>query len=48
LFTPIFAVSRISGWTAHVIEQLQNNRLFRPRAIYTGENNVPYVPIDKR
>jgi citrate synthase len=48
LFTPIFAVSRIAGWTAHVIEQLQNNRLFRPRAIYPGEKNVPYVPIDKR
>jgi len=48
LFTPIFAVSRISGWTAHVIEQLQNNRLFRPRAVYSGEKNLPYVPIDKR
>ncbi|MCG3118177.1 MAG: Citrate synthase [bacterium] len=48
LFTPIFAVSRISGWTAHVIEQLQNNRLFRPRAIYSGEKNVPYVPVDQR
>jgi citrate synthase len=48
LFTPIFAVSRIAGWTAHVIEQLQNNRLFRPRAIYPGEKNLPYVPIDQR
>lgn len=48
LFTPIFAVSRISGWTAHVIEQLQNNRLFRPRALYPGEKNVPYVPINDR
>jgi len=48
LFTPIFAVSRISGWTAHVIEQLQNNRLFRPRAIYPGEKNVSYKPIDQR
>ena len=48
LFTPIFAVSRISGWTAHVIEQLQNNRLFRPRAIYPGAKNVPYTPIDQR
>jgi citrate synthase len=48
LFTPIFAVSRIAGWTAHVIEQLQNNRLFRPRSVYSGEKNVPYVPIDKR
>ena len=48
LFTPIFAVSRIAGWTAHVLEQLQNNRLFRPRAIYPGEKNVPYVPIEQR
>jgi citrate synthase len=48
LFTPIFAVSRIAGWTAHVIEQLQNNRLFRPRAIYPGTKNVPYVPINDR
>jgi citrate synthase len=48
LFTPIFAVSRIAGWTAHVIEQLQNNRLFRPRAIYSGPKNVPYVPINDR
>jgi citrate synthase len=48
LFTPIFAVSRIAGWTAHVMEQLQNNRLFRPRAIYPGEKNVPYVQMDRR
>ena len=48
LFTPIFAVSRIAGWTAHVLEQLQNNRLFRPRAIYPGEKNVPYMPIGQR
>jgi citrate synthase len=36
LYTPIFAVSRVSGWTAHVLEQLANNRLIRPRADYTG------------
>jgi citrate synthase len=35
-FTPLFAVSRIAGWTAHVLEQLTNNRLIRPRAEYTG------------
>jgi citrate synthase len=49
LFTPVFAVSRISGWTAHVIEQLEDNRLIRPRADYIGPtypNN--YVPLDKR
>ena len=36
LFTPIFAVSRMSGWTAHILEQYRNNRLIRPRAEYTG------------
>jgi citrate synthase len=48
LFTPIFAVSRISGWTAHILEQYANNRLIRPRAEYTGPRDLPYVPIDER
>jgi citrate synthase len=49
LFTPVFAVSRISGWTAHVIEQLDDNRLIRPRADYVGPNYPnQYVSIDKR
>jgi citrate synthase len=49
LFTPVFAVSRISGWTAHVLEQYANNRLIRPRAEYTGPRYPqPYVPLDKR
>ena len=48
LFTPIFAVSRISGWTAHVLEQLGNNKLIRPRSEYTGEMDLKYVPIDQR
>ena len=49
LFTPIFAVSRISGWAAHVIEQLDDNRLIRPRADYLGpEYPAKYVPIDQR
>ncbi len=49
LFTPIFAVSRIAGWTAHVMEQLGDNRLIRPRAEYTGpEYPVRYVPIEQR
>ena len=49
LFTPIFAISRISGWAAHVIEQLDDNRLIRPRADYVGpEYPSHYVPIDQR
>jgi len=49
LFTPVFAVSRISGWAAHVIEQLDDNRLIRPRAEYLGPDYPNrYVPIDKR
>ena len=49
LFTPIFAVSRISGWTAHVLEQYANNRLIRPRADYIGpEYPQRYVPLEAR
>lgn len=49
LFTPIFAISRISGWAAHVIEQLDDNRLIRPRAEYIGpEYPAKYVPIQNR
>ncbi len=46
--TPIFASSRITGWTAHVLEQYANNRLIRPRAEYVGPKNVEYVPIEQR
>jgi citrate synthase len=48
LFTPIFACSRISGWTAHVLEQYANNRLIRPLAYYSGPTNVAYTPVDQR
>jgi citrate synthase len=48
LFTPIFACSRISGWTAHVLEQYKNNRLIRPRAEYVGPRGLKYVPIEER
>lgn len=49
LFTPIFAVSRISGWTAHIIEQHDDNRLIRPRAEYVGPKHPQaYVPLDER
>ena len=49
LFTPVFAVSRISGWAAHVIEQLDDNRLIRPRAEYVGpQYPARYIPIEER
>ncbi len=49
LFTPIFAVSRICGWTAHGLEQYAENRLIRPRARYTGPAYPqPYVPLKDR
>ncbi len=48
LDTPVFACSRISGWTAHVLEQYSNNRLIRPRAEYVGPKVTEYVPIDQR
>ncbi len=49
LFTPIFAISRISGWAAHVIEQHDDNRLIRPRADYQGPAYpAPYIPLDQR
>lgn len=48
LFTPIFAMARVSGWLAHWLEQLRENKLFRPDQIYAGEHNRPYVPLDQR
>jgi citrate synthase len=49
LFTPIFAVSRMSGWTAHILEQYRNNRLIRPRADYQGApDGQEWVPVDQR
>ncbi|CAH0117743.1 Citrate synthase 2 [Paenibacillus sp. CECT 9249] len=48
LFTPVFAISRTSGWTAHILEQYENNRLIRPRAEYTGQTGQKYIPIEMR
>jgi citrate synthase len=48
LFTPIFALSRVAGWAAHVLEQHAHNRLIRPRAEYTGPARQAYVPPDRR
>jgi 2-methylcitrate synthase len=49
LFTPVFAVSRMSGWTAHTLEQYKNNRLIRPRAEYKGNpDGMKWIPMDQR
>ena len=48
LYTPIFVMSRVTGWTAHVIEQLDNNRLIRPRALYKGPERRSVKPIGER
>ncbi|MFO0878820.1 MAG: citrate synthase [Gemmataceae bacterium] len=48
LFTPIFAIARVSGWLAHWLEQIKNNRIYRPEQIYVGKNDVAYVPLEQR
>ncbi|MBO6514384.1 MAG: citrate synthase [Phycisphaerales bacterium] len=48
LFTPMFVLARIAGWAGHVIEQLGDNRLFRPTTDYVGPHDSPYVPIEQR
>ena len=48
LFTPIFAMSRMSGWIAHILEQYENNRLIRPRAEYVGPDMQKYTAIEER
>lgn len=48
LFTPVFAIARVAGWLAHLLEQLEDNRIFRPNQIWTGEADRSYVAIDKR
>ena len=48
LFTPAFALSRVSGWTAHILEQVGDNRLIRPDADYTGPNEATFVPLNER
>ena len=47
IFTPIFAVSRVSGWLAHILEQYSNNRLIRPRAEYTGPEARDYESVEQ-
>jgi citrate synthase len=48
LFTPIFAVSRIAGWTSHVMEQYEHNRLLRPLSAYVGPDSRSYIPLEDR
>ncbi|MCE2504048.1 MAG: citrate synthase [Chlorobi bacterium] len=48
LYTLIFAISRVSGWTAHFLEQMSDNRLIRPGSTYIGERDLEYIPIDQR
>ncbi|MBI3245170.1 MAG: citrate synthase [Deltaproteobacteria bacterium] len=47
-FTPIFAIARVAGWLAHWVEELRNNRIFRPDQIYTGMHDLPYASIEQR
>ena len=48
LFTPFFVMARVTGWTAHIMEQLANNRLIRPLSLYTGPGERHVVPLEQR
>jgi citrate synthase len=48
LFTPIFGMARVAGYLGHYFEQMEDNKIFRPRQEYLGPHDAPYVPIDQR
>ncbi|MCQ4334461.1 citrate synthase, partial [Natronomonas sp. F2-12] len=48
IYTPIFAMSRVGGWIAHILEQYEDNRLIRPRARYVGETDRTVTPLENR
>ena len=48
LFTPIFAMSRVAGWLAHILEQRADNRIYRPKSLYVGPEPRQFIPIDER
>jgi citrate synthase len=48
LFTPVFAIARVAGWLAHLLEQLEDNRIFRPNQIWSGVADRPFEPLDQR
>ncbi len=48
IFTPLFAIARVAGWLSHWLEQMEDNRIFRPTQVYTGTHGVEYTPVDRR
>ena len=48
LYTPLFAIARVAGWTAHWLEQLEDNRIYRPTQLYVGSDDARYISMDER